>query len=318
MDRLGRLERVDLRHVWQREAGDFTPWLAREENLALLSNQIGLDLELEGTERNVGPFRADILCKDTVTNTWILIENQLEQTDHTHLGQVLTYATGLDAVTVIWIAEKFRDEHRATLDWLNEVTNSDINFFGIEIELWRIGDSKIAPKFNIVSKPNDWTKIITSARQNADNQLSATQQLQLEYWESFKQYLELNQSFINSRTARPQHYVYFAIGNSNFRLYTSINIQKKESSVGLSLISDNAKQHFHYLLDQKEEIENELNLPLTWRELPDNKFSDIAIYKSNFDPLKRDDWENQHAWLKYCLEAFHRTFSKRIRTLRTP
>src|SRR5947209_15269178 len=155
---LGRLQTVDLREVWMNESSGFTPWLAQAENLKLLGETIGIELECEAQEKEVGPFRADILCKDTATDSWVLIENQLERTDHGHLGQLLTYAAGLEAVTIVWIAERFTEEHRATLDWLNERTEESINFFGLEVELWRIGDSAIAPKFNVVSKPNEWTR----------------------------------------------------------------------------------------------------------------------------------------------------------------
>ena len=132
---LGRLERADLRSVWSSESDDFTPWLAEPENLRLLGETIGIELELEAIEKDVGPFRADILCKNVVTDHWVLIENQLERTNHVHLGQVLTYAAGLGAVTIVWIASKFTDEHRAALDWLNDITGTDIVFFGLEVEL---------------------------------------------------------------------------------------------------------------------------------------------------------------------------------------
>ena len=152
---LGRLTKVDLRSYWKKEDTEFTPWLAQEENIQLLSETIGVELETVSQEENVGPFRADILCKDTATNHFVLIENQLERTDHTHLGQLMTYAAGLDAVTIIWIAQTFTEEHRAALDWLNRITDDTFNFFGIEIELYKIGDSVSAPMFNLVSKPND-------------------------------------------------------------------------------------------------------------------------------------------------------------------
>ena len=126
---LGRLERVELRRIWSSESSDFTPWLAREDNLRLLGETVGIELELEAQEKTVGPFRADILCKDTATDSWVLIENQLERTDHSHLGQLLTYAAGISAVTVVWVAERFTEEHRAALDWLNERTAERINFF---------------------------------------------------------------------------------------------------------------------------------------------------------------------------------------------
>lgn len=178
---LGRLQRVDLREAWLGEATYFTPWLAREENLALLGDTIGLELELEATEKNVGPFRADILCKDTATNSYVLIENQLERTDHSHLGQLLTYAAGLKAVTIVWIAAQITEEHRAALDWLNEVTTESVNFFGLEIELWRIGESQRAPKFNVVSQPNDWTEAVRGNTGPTANP-SDSQQLYREYW----------------------------------------------------------------------------------------------------------------------------------------
>ena len=149
ISKLGRLERIDLREIWRTEAYDFTPWLAQSENIEILGDALGLDLEVEAQERNVGPFRADILCKDLDDNSWVLIENQLERTDHNHLGQLLTYGAGLNTVTIIWIAEKFTDEHRAALDWLNDITDDSFNFFGLEVELWRIGESAPAPKFNI-------------------------------------------------------------------------------------------------------------------------------------------------------------------------
>jgi len=143
---LGRLQRIDLREVWSSESSGFTPWLAESENLNLLGDTVGIELEFEAREKDVGNFRADILCKDSLSGDCVLIENQLEKTDHTHLGQLLTYATGLEAKTIIWVAEKFTEEHRAVLDWLNEIADGRCNFFGLEIELWQIGDSPHAPR----------------------------------------------------------------------------------------------------------------------------------------------------------------------------
>lgn len=152
---LGRLERVETRLIWANEAMDFTPWLA--DNLQFLGDAIGVELQLEAQEKSVGLFRADILAKDVQANSWVLIENQLACTDHSHLGQLITYAAGLEAVTVVWIAKMFTDEHRAALDWLNTISDEGIKFFGVQVEVWSIGDS-VAPKFNVVSRPNTWTK----------------------------------------------------------------------------------------------------------------------------------------------------------------
>ena len=158
---LGRLEQVKLREAWESESQDFTPWLAQAENLKVLSETLNMELETEGQEERVGPFRADLLCRDTDGDSWVLIENQLGRTDHTHLGQLLTYAAGLQTATIIWVAATFTDEHRAALDWLNDITDERFRFFGLEIELWRIGDSPAAPKFNIVSKPNEWIRAVS-------------------------------------------------------------------------------------------------------------------------------------------------------------
>lgn len=172
---LGRLTPVELRNIWSSEASDFTPWLAREENLSILGEVLGVDLELEAQEQAVGPFRADILCKKIGSGTWVLIENQLERSDHLHLVQLLTYASGLDAVTIVWIAATFTEEHRSTLDWLNRITDESFRFFGLEVELWRIGESPAAPKFNIVSKPNNWSRSVAqAARAIDDSKLSPT------------------------------------------------------------------------------------------------------------------------------------------------
>ena len=312
MSNLGRLEPVDLRTIWLSESGDFTPWLAQEENLVLLGNTIGLELELDSTEKNVGPFRADIVCKDTATDSWVLVENQLERTDHSHLGQLLTYAAGLDAVTIVWIAKSFTDEHRAALDWLNDVTERDLNFFGIEIELWQIGDSSTAPKFNLVSKPNDWTKTISQVRTSGE--LSETQQLQLEYWQTLRDYLHKSDSSLKSQKPFPQHWTDFAIGRSYFHITAAMNTRDKQLSIALIITGSDAKPHFHLLHQEKDAIESEIGYQLRWRELPNNKSSDIGINRS-FDPTDRSEWPKQHAWLKEQLEAFYRVFSSRVKTL---
>ena len=181
-DQLGRLERVELRDYWEREDIDFSTWLADEENIKLLGDTIGIELEVERQEATVGPFRADILCRNVSDSSFVVIENQLECTDHSHLGQLITYAAGLDAVTLIWIVRSFVEEHRAALDWLNKATDESVRFFGLEVELWRIGASKPAPHFNMVVKPNDWSK---SVKGTVKGEVSIKEQLQYRFWETF-------------------------------------------------------------------------------------------------------------------------------------
>ena len=216
---LGLLEPVDLRTVWTTEADDFTPWLAEPNNLNLLGDAIGIGLELEAQEKNVGPFRADLLCKDTATDHWVLIENQLERTDHIHLGQLLTYASGLNAVAIVWISKTFTEEHRSALDWLNEITDDRFNFFGLEVELWRIGDSAVAPEFNVISKPNDWTRTVArGASQVEAEALTPDRQLQLEFWAEFRRFLEGQELKFNPTKPRPQPWMNIALGRAGCRL----------------------------------------------------------------------------------------------------
>lgn len=317
---LSRLEKVDLRDVWQTEDQDFTPWLAQEQNIKLLGDTIGLDLEVEAQEKSVGPFRADILCKNTLDDSWVLVENQLERTDHTHLGQLLTYASGLNTVTIVWIAERFTEEHRAALDWLNEITDTTFNFFGLEVELWRIGDSPIAPKFNMASKPNDWTKTISRAasRIQSDN-LTDTKLLQLEYWTALREFIGKHSQIIKSQKPLPQHWTNFAIGRSHFHLTATANTWDKKISVILSLHGPDAKPHFHLLHKNKTEIEEalgpDISQSLEWRENPDNKESQVLI-AANMDPTAKGQWELQHKWLLETLETFHKVFAPRVKEIR--
>lgn len=312
---LGRLEKVELREVWKTEASDFTPWLAQEQNIELLGETIGIDLEVEAQEKNVGPFRADILCKDTLTDNWVLIENQLERTDHTHLGQLLTYAAGLNAVTIVWIAERFTDEHRATLDWLNDITDGRFNFFGLEVELWRIGNSPLAPKFNIASKPNDWTNTVGRvAAQIQSEDLTETKQLQLEYWTAFRDYVSEHSKVLKSQKPLPQHWTNFAIGRSYFHMSALVNTSERKIGVVLTLSGPNAKPHFQMLSADKETIEKEIGHELEWRENPDKKESGIWL-RTDLDPTKRDSWPGQQKWLLDNLETFRKVFEPLVKAL---
>lgn len=220
MIKLEKLEPVNIKEIWKHEAHEFTPWLAQEENMELLSETLGLSLEVTNVEQSVGRFYADIVCKNTGNNSNVLIENQLERTDHKHLGQIFTYAAGLDAVTIIWIAPQFTDEHKAAIDWLNKITSNEFSFFGIEIEVWQIGDSAKAPKFNIISQPNDWTRLIkqrSSSSSNASNGVNDASELQIQklhFWEGFKNYLADNDSPIRCQKPSLRSWMWHSIGKT--------------------------------------------------------------------------------------------------------
>lgn len=315
MTDLGRLEKIDLREIWKTEAQDFTPWLAQDVNMAILADTLGLQLEVEAQERNVGPFRADILCKDLDDNSWVLIENQLERTDHGHLGQLLTYASGLTAVTIIWIAARFSDEHRSVLDWLNEITDEKFQFFGLEVELWRIGESPAAPKFNIVSKPNEWSRAVGRASKQIESQaITELKQTQLEYWTALNARMD-GHPYLRLRKPQPQHWTNYSIGRSGFVLAATLNSRERRIGVELDLENEDSTAYFHLLREEQDEIEQEIGAKLLWREIPNKTTSRIILYLDQADCTDRSDWPRQHAWLQDHAERFHQTFAERVRAL---
>ncbi len=316
-ENLGRLETVNLRDVWTNEAGDFTPWLAREENLSVLAETLGLELELEAEEKAVGPFRADILCRDTDSNAWVLVENQLERTDHNHLGQLLTYASGLQAVTIIWIASHFTEEHRATLDWLNRITDTGFHFFGLEVQLWRIGNSPPAPKFNIVSKPNDWSRSVAQAARALDEgEPTARRIMQEAYWRELQVVLDDAKGPIQGNRP-PQRKPLDVISDRTrcrFRLGASMLESRQRVRVNLVIQGNNSMAFFHLLDEQRNQIEQELGYSLEWEHNPGQARQRIAIYR-NADPGDQGDWPRQHEWLATHLNDFHRVFANRVQAL---
>ena len=234
MNPLGILESVNIREVWQGEASHFTPWLAKPDNLERLGEALAMALEPVSTETPVGPFYADIVCSNLNDNSTVLIENQLERTDHRHLGQIFTYAAGLDAVTIIWISPQFTEEHRAAIDWLNRITLDKFSFFGVEIELWRIGNSPPAPKFNIVAKPNDWTRAMRRKRPDVGTdgtQVAATDLRlnQIAFWEGFQDYLAKAKSPFTCQKPGPRHWMWHSIGRSGLALCSIVTSPTKGS-----------------------------------------------------------------------------------------
>ncbi|WP_375157685.1 DUF4268 domain-containing protein [Bradyrhizobium sp. RDT46] len=314
---LSRLEQIDLKDVWSHEASSFTPWLALEQNIALLGDTLGLELEVEAQEKAVGPFRADILCKDLQTNTWVLIENQLERTDHTHLGQVLTYASGLGAVTIVWIAARFTEEHRATLDWLNKITDRSFRFFGIEVELWRIGGSSPAPKFNIISKPNDWSQSVARAARALDEtDLSDTRIMQRDYWAGLNTALTAENGPVSgNKKPQPQSWMSYPIGRFGFYLTAAVAKSKRQIRAELYLHGERAKRFYYLLETQRADIERALGYALSWEELPDGQDSRIACYRDDVDPADATAWPSQHTWLSTKLNELHRVFASRVKVL---
>ena len=286
------LEIKDLREIWPHEALDFTPWLAEEENLALLSDAIGLDITVDETESSVGDFHVDIFATETGTDRKIIIENQLEDTNHDHLGKLITYASGKSADVIVWVVRHAREEHKAAIEWLNNHTDENIGFFLCEIKLYRIGDSDPAVKFEVIEKPNDWAKEIKK-----NTSLSTTQQFRLEYWTAFNAYAFQNAKFaqqFNQRKATTDHWMSLSIGSSACHIDV-LQIQKRSSLVVEFYINDD-KSLFRSLFSHKDAIEKEMGISLDWRELQDKKASRILIEKA-IALNTQSEWPRQFDWI---------------------
>ena len=291
MATLGKIERIDdLRTIWPHEARDFSKWLAQEENLALLSDTIGIDIALEERESSVGDFNVDLYATEEGSGRKIIIENQLEFTDHDHLGKIITYASGKGAEVIIWIVKHARDEHKQAIEWLNQHTDENVGFFLVEIELWKINASLPAPKFNVVEKPNDWAKAMKVVEG-----LSALQKLQLDFWQAFNEHAFVKPEFkkvFSQRKPSPQHWYSVSIGRSTYHISFTVNTQKKR--LGAEIYFSGDKDAYGRFMEHKEEIEKELSMPVEWREA--NKDCRILVLTNGDIKKGTDAWNGYFDW----------------------
>lgn len=311
MQKLGKLQRVDPRTVWQHEAREFTPWL--RDNLGLLSEAVGLELELVETESQVGNYAVDVYAKDLTTDQWVIIENQLEQTDHGHLGQLMAYAAGKEAGVVIWIAPKFRDEHRQTLEWLNEIAGERASFFGIEIELLQVDASLPAPNFKVVVQPNEWVRIITS---------TGPSERQLAYQAFFATLLDKVRAkypdLTKARKAFPQNWFSFPVGRSGFSV-NAVFGDGKRFRVELYIDHgdrDKNKAAFDALQQQQDKIEAEIGQPVVWERLDERRASRIYCVTNGSIDDAQEHLEGLQDWAIGLVWTFHQTFSSRVQKLK--
>lgn len=304
--KLGKLKKLDLRSYWQHEAFNFTKWLAEPENLGELSDEIGIGIEGVQTEANIGRFHVDILAQEENTGRTIIIENQLEQTDHAHLGQLITYAAGKKAEYIIWIVREVREEHTQAIDWLNEHTDDEINFFLVRVELWQIGESLPAPKFTILCRPNDWAKSVRGGTLPGD--LSDTKTMQLDFWQQLREYAAEVKSELKLRSPRPQHWYDISIGRADCHLALIANTVDRQ--VGCECYIPNDKELFQRFLKNKDAIEKELLVtePLQWQELPEKKASRIRVlHPIDFN---KQDRKEAFDWLIKTATKFKKVFPK--------
>ena len=310
---MGTLRLLDVRTIWANEATDFTPWLADEENIEHLGNALGFELEVEGTEVAVGPYSADVLARDTSTGDYVIIENQLEKTDHDHLGKSITYASVLNASAMVWVAREFTEEHKKALDWLNDKTTDDVAFYGVRVELWQIDDSLPAVKFNVISRP---TEIVRSAAAAAaSGPLSEVRRIQLEFWTAFKAGLIERKIVPSAQQASPRYWYDVALGRTGIHMSNWLNVNGHRIGIRVYLVGrHNGQAAFVQLHAQKDEIEHELGETLIWNPNPDKRDKTIAIYRTA-DLRKRDQWDEYLDWMLDMTDRVRRTFMPRVKKL---
>lgn len=279
MVELGRLKEIALRKVWGHEQYDFSAWLANEQNIQILGDCLGVTLVDVETEKFVGNFKCDILARDENTNKIVLIENQLEPTNHDHLGKILTYASGLDATIVVWIVERAREEHASAIAWLNEHTTQDVDFFLIEIHAYQIGDSKPAPLFKIIEQPNNFAKTTKAiSKQGSTSEASAKR---FEFWTLFNEQLEIRNKPFNIRKATTAHWYDVSVGSS--KCHIAIELVNRENKIRVGLYIPDDKNLFDALYSHKDDIEAALGTSMTWARLDDKKTSTIHTHIPGLD-----------------------------------
>lgn len=309
---LGELKKIDLRKQWPHEAIDFTRWLAKEENIVLLADELDISVEDIKVEEATGRYNADIVAKESNTGRIVIIENQLETTDHKHLGQILTYASAHDASIIVWIVKDYTEEHKQAIDWFNHNMPETISFFLAQIELWQINDSLPAPRFNIISQPNNWAKTIKQGGRIERGSPSELKLLQQRFWNEFKEYVnkDKSQTTLNlGRTPRPQHWYDISIGSS--KVNVSLTFNSKQEQVGCELYIKNDETVYSKLKAQKETIEKEIGSSLDWMDLPESAAFRIALTKKG-DPTNEEKWPEYFSWLKQAAEKFQKTFKGKI------
>lgn len=310
MQKLGTLRRLPLREIWPHEAADFTPWLS--QNINALGESLGIDLELIESEASVGDFSLDILARDLGTGEPVIVENQLTQTDHDHLGKLLTYAAGQDAQTIVWICDSIREEHRQALDWLNQITDPNVRFFGVVVEILQIDDSSPAYNFKAVVFPNEWQK----TQKKSSKQTSTRGEAYRAYFQRLIDELRaLN--FTTARAGQPQNWYSFSSGISGINYGHSFSTgEQVRVEVYIDFgDADRNKQLFDALREKELEIQAELDQQLAWERLDDRRACRIAIYRNGSIASEDSETESIRQWAIENLLAFKKVFGPRISLL---
>jgi hypothetical protein len=275
-----------------------------------LAEALDLELAVEGKEVPVGPYSADILARDLTTDSLVVIENQLEKTNHDHFGKALTYAAILGASTVVWIARKFTEEHRKAVEWLNELTKGDLLLYGVEVQVWSIAKSPPAPRFEVVCSPNEIVRQAADSRA-AVEELSETRQVQKEFWIEVRKSLERTGEFRSLQTPRPQYWFDIALGRAHIHLSLTADTYGKSVGVRVYLGHQVAEQALKQLIEMRSDIEREIGAELEWNPHPEKRDKVIRLLHGG-DIADKTQWPDLVTWLGKTAVAFKQAFGKRI------
>lgn len=284
--KLGKLKEIEIRTVWAHEQYDFSKWLSEEENIKELGDVLNLSLTDIETEKFVGSYRCDIVCKDELTGKTVLIENQLEATNHEHLGKTITYASGLDASVVVWVVASAREEHASAIEWLNKHTTSDVDFFLLEVHAYKIGDSAPAPMFKVIEQPNDFAKTVKAYANSGE--LNDSQIKRLEFWNMLNDALDQKGKPFNKHKATTDHWYTVAVGSS--QCHISIDLVNKEHKIRVGLWVTDNKEMFDMFYSHREEIEKVFGEELEWDRLDNKKASIFSTNIPGLDFNKQDNY----------------------------
>ena len=307
--KLIKQKQINPRKMWPNEAANFTPWLA--ENISELGEKLGMELEVVGQEVSVGPYSADILAKDINAESYVVIENQLEKTNHDHLGKSITYASALGAKTIVWIATDFTAEHKKALDWLNDNTNEDLSFWGIQLELWQISEDTASMRLNVVSTPSTNVKTIKS-RTNTESESRA---IQLAFWTKSRDKLQATKKIPSLQTPQAKYWYDVRLGRSNIFLSNICNTDKSIVGIRLYIRSNVVDVYYPALMQKKEEINHELGSEPEWDANPSAKDKTIALtFQTDLsDPERVEEALN---WMVEQTIIFHSVFSKEVKNIK--
>ncbi|MDD3487884.1 MAG: DUF4268 domain-containing protein [Candidatus Pacebacteria bacterium] len=309
---IGRVRKINPRQIWKHESKDFTPWLA--ENIDYLNDILDMDIAVQTVEGSVGPYSVDIYGEDSSGNK-VIIENQLEKSDHAHLGQILTYLVNLDANTAIWITTNPSEEHQQVVEWLNEITPDDMYFYLIQIEGITIeGQESVAPLFTIIEGPTEDRKKIGAEKKEHAQRHAVRQQ----FWSQVINVMNEKNNLCQNVSPSTDSWIGIGLGISgvSLNLVVSQSYARSEIYINRGDKQEN-KKVFDYFFNLKDKIEKDVEDALIWRRMDNNVTSRIQYQLDGVNITNENDWPKMKDFLVNAAIKMHKAFKDPVQKLRS-